>query len=67
MKDQIPAHCVQNSLSNIDQIQSDYHNTFAQNSRSAALIFHSTEIKKDITECSNVSCYLIYKHVCDSR
>ena len=26
------------------------------------LIFHATEIKKDITESSNVSCYSIYEY-----
>ena len=33
-------------------------------SHSSSLIFHSTEIKEDITEFRNVSCYSLYKYFC---
>ena len=36
-------------------------------SRSAAVIFHSPEIKNDITDFSNVSCYSIYKYFGDNH
>ena len=36
-------------------------------SRSATIIFHSPEIKHDITDFSNVSCYSIYKYFGDNH